>query len=390
MLGGNDTTIAKLRDAAVALRSVSASTVDEIKALAVARNAADAALCERLAEMDQTRAHEAEGASSITTWARRELGQDAGLTRQMVRAAATFRDLPAVAATARSGRISFEHVTSFTYALRHVGVEETRLLEEPLLEVAQHAPPGEFHAKVRQVRAVMHPDELDRARLKGMDQRDIRLAKTSEGWHVTGFLDIETGAKLDAIVRNLSVPRDSDDHRTPADRRMDALDQICTSVLEHGLPSDNGIRPHVNVTVDADTLQAMANAEARRTLDLVPAMLHGFGPIGPKLLAHLLCGAELTPFLTTRAGNNIDVLDVGRTQRLATPKQAKAISLRQGGICAAPACRHPIAHNHHLTWWSHGGRTDLDNLIGLCRKCHSLVHAGQLDLSRASPLARAA
>jgi hypothetical protein len=163
-----------------------------------------------------------------------------------------------------------------------------------------------------------------------------------------------------------------------------------------GLPSDNGIRPHINVTVDADTLQAMAEQAAAKSLrnqpdpDLQPAMLEGFGPIGPKLLAHLLCGAELTPFLIKTVDKNIDVLDVGRTERLATPKQAKAIALRQQGICAAPACRHPIAHNHHIAWWSHGGRTDLDNLIGLCRKCHSLVHAGQLDLARASPLARAA
>ncbi len=396
MLGGDEATITAMRDAAQIMRSVTASTGDEIKALAVARNAADAALCDRLAAMDETRAHEAEGASSIGTWARRELGQDAGLTRQMVRAAATFRELPAVGEAARSGEISFEHVTSFTYALRHVGIDETRLLEEPLLEVARHAAPSEFHARVRQIRAVMHPDELDRAWLKGMDQRDIQLAKTSQGWHVTGFLDVETGAKLDPILRNLSVPRDADDQRSPADRRMDALDQLCTSALEHGLPSDNGIRPHINVTVDADTLQAMANDEAGRSLgfqpapDLQPAVLQGFGPIGPQLLAHLLCGAELTPFLIKRIDKNIDVLDVGRTERLATPKQAKAISLRQGGVCAAPACRHPIAHNHHVTWWSHGGRTDLDNLIGLCRKCHSLVHARRLDLSRASPRGRAA
>ena len=47
----------------------------------------------------------------------------------------------------------------------------------------------------------------------------------------------------------------------PRRRRMDALDQICTAVLEHGLPADNGIRPHINVTVDADTLQAMAEGK---------------------------------------------------------------------------------------------------------------------------------
>ena len=276
---------------------------------------------------------------------------------------------------------------SFTYALKHIGVNETRLIEEPLLEVAKHVAPSELHAKVRQIRAVMHPDDLDEAWLKGTDKRDIRLAKTAEGWHVTGFLDIETGAKLNTILRNLSVLRDADVDRAPSARRMDALDDLCTTVLQNGLPTDNGIRPHINVTVDADTLKAMANDEARRTLDLdpQPATLEGFGPIGPGLLAHLLCGAELTPFLIKTVGKNTDVLDVGRSERLATPRQARAVRLQQQGVCAAPGCRHPISHNHHVTWWSRGGSTDLDNLIGLCRKCHTLVHAGRLELARGSP-----
>ena len=393
MLRDVDITIAALRYAARAMSAVTSSTGDEIRALAAARHAIDAALSERLAAMHESRGHEAEGASSIGTWARREINQDAGVTRQMVRAATTFRELPAVAEAARAGTISFEHVQSFTYGLRHVGVDETRLIEEPLLEVAKQVAPSEFHAKVRQVRDVAHPDDLDHAWLKGMDKRDIRLAKTTDGWHLTGFLDIETGAKLDTILRNLSVPRDADDDRAPSQRRMEALDQICTTVLEHGLPADNGIRPHINVTVDAETLQAMANEQAFRSLDLdrQPATLHGFGPIGPGLLAHLMCRAELTPFLIKKVDRNIEVLDVGRTERLATPRQAKAISLRQGGICAAPACRHPISHNHHLNWWSKGGRTDLDNLIGLCRKCHTLIHTGRLELARGSPVrARAA
>lgn len=121
--------------------------------------------------MDEARKHEAEGASSIVTWARRELHQDAVLTRQMVRAATTFRDLPDVAAAAHEGSISFEHVQLFTYALKHVGVEETRLLEQPLLDVARRVSPSEFHAKVRQVRDVAHPDDLDAAWLKRMDKR---------------------------------------------------------------------------------------------------------------------------------------------------------------------------------------------------------------------------
>ena len=394
MFGEDTTTIATMRDAARAMRSFTTSPTTKAIAIQRAIDALTAEQAQTLAEIDATRAHEADGASSISTWARRELHQDAGRTRQMVRAGRTFRDLPAVAEAARRGEISFGHVTSFIYALKHVGVQQTQMLEEPLLDFAQTLPPEEFHARVREVRDVVHPDDLDQAWLKGMDKRDIRLARTTEGWHLTGFLDIETGAKLNTILRNLSVPRDADDRRAPSERRMDALDQICTGILENGLPADNGIRPHINVSVDAETLRKMAEHEASRSLGPVrgtqPATLAGFGPIGPELLAHLMCGAELTPFLIKIVGRNIEVLDVGRTERLATPRQAKAVSLRQQGICAGPGCRHPIAHNHHIIWWSHGGRTDLDNLIGLCRKCHTLVHAGRLELARGSPRVRAA
>lgn len=59
------------------------------------------------------------------------------MTRQMVRAASTFRDLPAVGDAARDGSIAFEHVCSFTYALKHIGVDETRMIEAPLLEGRQ-------------------------------------------------------------------------------------------------------------------------------------------------------------------------------------------------------------------------------------------------------------
>ncbi len=268
MFGAAETTIAKMRDAARAMRSVTTSPTAKAVVIQRAIDALTAEQAQNLAEIDETKAHEAEGASSIVTWARRELHQDAATTRQMVRAGRTFRDLPAVAEAARAGAISFEHVTSFTYALKHLGVAETQLIEEPLLEVAQHVAPSEFHAKVRQVRDMTHPDDLDAAWLKGMDKRDIRLARTTEGWHLTGFLDIETGAKLNAILTNLSVPRDAQDDRAPSTRRMDALDRICTAVVEHGLPADNGVRPHINVTVDAETLQAMAEKQAQRSMNL--------------------------------------------------------------------------------------------------------------------------
>lgn len=381
MSGDTETTIEAMREAASALRSVSCSELDEVRAIRTAINALAAAEAERLAVIDEAKLHESEGASSVATWARRETGTDAGVTRRRVRAGATFKELPSVAEAAKAGRLTEQHVDSFTYALKHVGAEQTRLLEQPLLELAVTLSPIEFHAKVRAVRDRLHPDDLDAAWLAGMDKHDIRLAKTGEGWHVTGFLDIETGAMLNEILTNLSVPRDADDTRSPSQRRLDGLHELCQTTLESGLPADNGIRPHLNVIVDADTLQNTINdTTGAETLDteLEPATLEGFGPIGPGLLSYLLCGAELTPFLVKSITTNPEILDVGRIHRLATPRQAKAIRMRQSGICASPGCRHKIAHVHHVVYWSDGGPTHLDTMIGLCRKCHTLVHADQL------------
>ncbi len=102
-----------LQAAAHAVTSVSTSLPDEIRALTVAARAIEAALCDRLTEMNDTRAYAAEDASTIAAWARRELHQDAGKTRQYVRAGATLRTLPQLGRAARSGKIGFEHVNLF-------------------------------------------------------------------------------------------------------------------------------------------------------------------------------------------------------------------------------------------------------------------------------------
>jgi hypothetical protein len=54
---------------------------------------------------------------------------------------------------------------------------------------------------------------------------------------------------------------------------------------------------------------------------------------------------------------------------------------RQGGVCAAPGCRHTHLEIHHVIWWSRGGPTDLDLLIGLCVRCHHLLHRGLLHVT---------
>jgi hypothetical protein len=95
---------------------------------------------------------------------------------------------------------------------------------------------------------------------------------------------------------------------------------------------------------------------------------------------YFLCVSDFTAFLMQDGGGNrqAQILNVGRTHRLATLKQRRGVLARQKGVCAAPGCNHTHLEIHHSIWWSLGGPTDLDLLIGLCTRCHHLVHKNKL------------
>lgn len=395
-----------LREAARAMRSPTTGPADEIRAWAAVRNAADARISDLLAEMDETKAHEREGASSIATWAAREVRIDPKTTRQFVRAAKTMRLMPEVGAAARRGDVGSEHLAALTYGLRHVGEAETIAVEEQLLTLAGTMTPRELFTVMRSCKAVAHAADLDEAWLRGMDKSDVSCLPVPDGYHLTGFLPIDVGAKLATFLKSVSVPRTADDMRTGAERRIDGLDDLLTRALGSGLPAEGRVRPHLSVVVDSADLQAACNrahdtAPKRPLLDAEPAVLDGFGPIGPALLAYIAWGSDITPILVAGFRANRTVLDAGRSRRLATRKQAAIIGFRQRGRCANRGCHHPIGEIHHVVDWASGGPTDLDNLVGLCRKCHSLVTLGRLVLTgtwstgytfstaRAAPLARA-
>ena len=388
MSSGVDELIAVLRTGAQTLRSVTTSTADELRALGAIRDAAEAAMSERLAHLEVTEGHVAEDAPSVRVWARRELRQSAIVTGQMLRAADTMRRLPRVGESARAGRMGLEHLKRFTFALAHVDNDAVRSIETELVAVAERHEPGQVKLLVDQLRAMLHPEALDEAWIKGQDKAHLNVNALPDGWHVTGFLPTEVGAKLKAVLDAVAVPREAGDRRSASERRIDGLDHLLTRVLADGLPTDGTVRPQVHVIVDAGTLQQALTPDTPSAFEPAePATLVGFGHIGPGLLAHLTCGADLTPILVDRIAPHAEVLDVGRTHRDATPKQRHALWIRQQGRCATEHCAHSIDHAHHDRRWASGGRTDLQNLIGLCAACHRHEHRREHQRER-EPLAR--
>ncbi|SJN46579.1 putative HNH endonuclease domain protein [Microbacterium esteraromaticum] len=77
-------------------------------------------------------------------------------------------------------------------------------------------------------------------------------------------------------------------------------------------------------------------------------------------------------------------LDVGREQRLYTPKQRIALAIRDGG-CRWTGCDRPASYceSHHADEWQRdGGRTDIDRGILLCRYHHMQLHHGGWRIAR--------
>ncbi|HEX5917502.1 MAG TPA: DUF222 domain-containing protein [Nocardioides sp.] len=132
---------------------------------------------------------------------------------------------------------------------------------------------------------------------------------------------------------------------------------------------------------DATTLIVTITLDALRT-ELATADLIGAGLVpGDELTgeaitaAHarrLACTAKIIPAVL---GGDSLPLDLGRTRRLFTPAQRKAMALRDR-TCRAEGCDTPATwcEAHHLHPWHHGGRTNLTDGVLLCTHHHHRAH----------------
>ena len=68
------------------------------------------------------------------------------------------------------------------------------------------------------------------------------------------------------------------------------------------------------------------------------------------------------------------LLDLGRRRRRPNAALRRAARERDKCRCRFPSCESRRVDLHHIVYWANGGRTDLENLISLCKWHHMLVH----------------
>jgi len=296
-------------------------------------------------------------------------------------------------------------------------------MERALLEYAEAgASPRLILRRARVLRARLDPGGANERASEARRAQFLRFAPDVDGVKVTGFLTPETHAVIatalqqvvDAQHREGRLPAEDviegDDSAARRMRRLRsphlwalALAELCGELTESGrLGTRHGAIPRVRLDVDLADLHVAFGG-----------VLHAPGVDDPSIVGNdtmrrLLCDAEVTAALTSgarprctcgcgcgcgsgdsptlddlmlRAGR--DVLYVGRSQRVVTPRQRRALEVRDQGHCAAPGCGVPAlrCRAHHVVHWEQGGPTDLDNLLLVCDRHHHAVHEGGWSLA---------
>ncbi len=333
-------------------------------------------------DWDRVAAWSEDGALSPVAW----LTARAPVTRagaaRLVRSARLVRHDERVGTALAAGRVSCAHVELIDRARRDRELVYTDR-GEVLLDLAQQVNPQNFQAVARRWRNLA--DDLvatDEAYAQHL-RRSLVFSGSSELPRAEFESDAEGFATFTQALEQymtLDPPADPSPRRTLAQRRADALVEICAEVLARKQRVGRPV-PNIDGTFDYPTLADDKLGDLSRPL----CDITGVGPVARTVMERFCCGARLGRILMD--GKSV-ILDQGRRTPSVTPEQRRALAHRDRG-CVFPGCDRPPSWTdaHHVEFWVRDdGPTDLDNLVLLCRRHHVLCHEGRWTLT-ATPTA---
>ncbi len=279
------------------------------------------------------------------------------------------------------GSIVTGHVDALTKAAKQLdnATERDELFgrADTLLADAQHSTIAQFRRTLaREVTAIRTDDGMGRLERQ---QRATTLSTWTDDdgmWNLRAKFDPLTGVRLsNTIDRALNALFAEHAPSTcPADpvEKQKHLRALALARLISGEAGNVGRagKPEFVAVVDVDQPNGAGQPNVDWGLDVeVPA----------RVVAELI-DTDAANVVTVVVRNGVVIhapgdMNLGRSKRHASRSQRRALHALYR-TCAVPGCATHFnrCKIHHIIWWSHGGRTDLDNLIPVCVHHHHKIH----------------
>lgn len=310
-----------------------------------------AALLDVIAVLDEREVWHRDGCVSLVDWVAFQYQVSRKTAHEWVEAARALGDLPHLAEAFGSGELSWDKT-------RAVAAISSPEFDPDLTEEAKTTDVTRLETAARRARAVSREEAEARHRARFFSMR--RSIKDG-GVRLTGFLpDIDGETVIKAIERLADdVPKDLDTGVYPSfdERCADALvelasEHIATEQVTHG-----------------DRAMLVAHVDLGLT---ERAELEGKTVIALETAERIACDSTIEPHFE-RDGVPVGV---GRRSRQVPAWLLRQLKERDLG-CRFPGCtRTRLVNAHHMHHWAHGGATDRDNLVLLCRHHHRKLHEG--------------
>ncbi len=328
----------------------------------------------------------AEGVAGDVTQA---LQREGGKSKRDARDAVARADMLAGASpferALAAGEVAPAHVDVFGRAATQYPVLRDHV--DDLVVAASRTTPDEFRRHCERVGALHEDDDTANERFERQ-----RRATTAKRWidpatgmyRLSASFDPETGEKVWVALNRQVEAQFHDTHpdTAPADP-FARQDHLLALALAHlvtcGGPGSPG-QVQVAVLIDHDTM-----VDGLHEHSVVELGTGGTLPVAE--VRRLACEAGLLPIVLS--GESV-VLDMGRSKRLATAEQRRALRAMYP-TCGVPGCPVPYHQTtiHHIDYWARdGGTTDLGTQVPVCGVHHRDEHAGRITIEL-DPVTRA-
>jgi hypothetical protein len=320
---------------------------------------------------------------SLAHWLSWACAMAPGVAREHVRVAKALRRMPTIAQLFREGRLSYSKVREVTRVVDVV--DEQRLAELALTATAAQL-----------ARMISGFSSADGMRIPQQNKR-------TASWHERedGMIDFRVRLPKDEAAVLLAAMDTARDQFGPPPAKPDPTGDSCEPAPAAGVyskadalldvarvflntaPEDRSGEDRTLVVVHVSAENLAGNVPAG-TSEPAEAVCHiaGVGSVEAATAQRLACDSPVLGAVVDKHGT---VLALGRTRRLVSAAQRRALMIRDHGMCRYPGC-HQTRHlkAHHLISWILGGRTDLENLILLCQWHHTAVHEGGISITNES------